>query len=439
MEAQQFAELQVAQLPADALRELVARYPFSASLQMLLLKQYQLNDHPAYDEQLAKAAVYAPDRRALYRLVQLRETIKPIALEGIESETTTPDIATAKEVLEATLETETEVDLATWHVDPLVYSEAAEHVTEEEPLFTKEEIVAIETETPDLDEAPEQEVTLNETTADAPTEEPQEQPSLNAPITFLPPIIPVEHFQGLLENEQKEEVEEAEGLVGEEMLPAPQLGNEQAVSEVEVAETWELEVETTATEELTNQPAQEEVLVQEEITEEAIVPIQEVNASVEDKIESNPQPVTSNMELVTDSFTGWLQRVKRHELPSTSHATMDAHDLQEKAALDALFGAGTYEATLVQESISLPEEVAPKVVATREELMEPDEVANRRMDEQAKKSLSMDDDLVTETLARIYEIQKKTGKAIDAYEVLKLRYPEKADIYNAKIQALRAI
>ena len=119
---------------------------------------------------------------------------------------------------------------------------------------------------------------------------------------------------------------------------------------------------------------------------------------------------------------------------------MDAHDLKEKAALDALFGAGTYEATLVQESINMPtEDPAPKAVPTREELMEPDEEANRRMDEQAKKSLSMDDDLVTETLARIYEIQKKTGKAIEAYQVLKLRYPENTDLYNAKIQALRAI
>jgi hypothetical protein len=145
-------------------------------------------------------------------------------------------------------------------------------------------------------------------------------------------------------------------------------------------------------------------------------------------------------EIAKDSFTGWLQRVKRHELPSAAPTPLDAHDLQERAALDALFGAGTYEATLVQESISLPEEEgAPKVVPTREELMEPDEVANRRMDEQAKKSLSMGDDLVTDTLARIYEIQKKTGKAIDAYEVLKLRYPEKADQYNAKIQALREI
>lgn len=496
MEAKQFAELmkspmQVAQLPADALRELVSRYPFSASLQMLLLKQYQLNDHPAYDEQLAKSAIYAPDRRALYRLVQLRETppkeATPLPIE--------PQVLEPEMELEQELENETDVVPETWVAEPITdeptvldtepisFAELEKQIVDEEPLFTEEEIINIETATPPYGEVPELVVSIAENDTEtviqdvAVTDDDYEAeiPRANEAVSFLPPIIPMEHFQGWMENEQNEENEGEEELTGEEMLLEPQaddeqepteertgnnvdlLGNEYEAEANDEPETVEVANEAEVVEEsLVEETVQEEVVVEVEVTQEDdTTPIESVE-QVEEEATSAPQPATNvilspstalrtgsddgrNSQLVTDSFAGWLQRVKRHEIP-TAAAPPDEHDFQEKAALDALFGAGTYEATLVQESISLPEEeAAPKVVPTREQLMEPDEMANRKMDEQAKKSLSMDNDLVTETLARIYEIQKKTGKAIEAYEVLKLRYPEKAAQYNAKIQALREI
>jgi hypothetical protein len=112
-----------------------------------------------------------------------------------------------------------------------------------------------------------------------------------------------------------------------------------------------------------------------------------------------------------------------------------------KDELDAIYVAGNYEASLLKDASELPLKpfVDPTAKHTKEDLMEPDEEANKRMDEQAKKSMTMGDELVTETLAKIYEIQKKPTKAIEAYEVLKVRFPEKADKYNQKIQSLREI
>lgn len=45
--------------------------------------------------------------------------------------------------------------------------------------------------------------------------------------------------------------------------------------------------------------------------------------------------------------------------------------------------------------------------------------------------------LVTETLARLYADQGHASKAIQAYEILKLRVPEKSLIFAARIEALR--
>ena len=45
--------------------------------------------------------------------------------------------------------------------------------------------------------------------------------------------------------------------------------------------------------------------------------------------------------------------------------------------------------------------------------------------------------LVTETLARMYAEQGHIAKAIQAYEILKLRVPEKSSIFAARIEALK--
>ncbi|MFA5620289.1 MAG: hypothetical protein WDA08_08300 [Weeksellaceae bacterium] len=45
-------------------------------------------------------------------------------------------------------------------------------------------------------------------------------------------------------------------------------------------------------------------------------------------------------------------------------------------------------------------------------------------------------DLMTETLAQIYTEQKKHEKAIRAYRILALKYPEKSDLFHDKIRQL---
>ena len=48
-------------------------------------------------------------------------------------------------------------------------------------------------------------------------------------------------------------------------------------------------------------------------------------------------------------------------------------------------------------------------------------------------------DLMTETLAQIYTEQKKYDKAIRAYKILTLKYPEKSDLFTEKIELIERL
>src|SRR5436190_23240482 len=56
-------------ISTNELRDLVNQYPYSASAHLLLLKKYQLEQHPDFDARLTHTAAFANDRKALYRLL----------------------------------------------------------------------------------------------------------------------------------------------------------------------------------------------------------------------------------------------------------------------------------------------------------------------------------------------------------------------------------
>ena len=59
--------------------------------------------------------------------------------------------------------------------------------------------------------------------------------------------------------------------------------------------------------------------------------------------------------------------------------------------------------------------------------------------ETAKKSLDENDDFITETLAKIYKEQGHYNKAIDAFEKLILKFPEKNTLFASEISEIKKI
>jgi hypothetical protein len=58
-------------------------------------------------------------------------------------------------------------------------------------------------------------------------------------------------------------------------------------------------------------------------------------------------------------------------------------------------------------------------------------------DKNAKEALFENEDLVTETLAKIYALQGNTNKAIRAYEILSLKFPQKSAYFATLIENLK--
>lgn len=70
-----------------------------------------------------------------------------------------------------------------------------------------------------------------------------------------------------------------------------------------------------------------------------------------------------------------------------------------------------------------------------------DQIKRKRQNEARKPAPENEiaPDLVTETLARLYETQKRYAKAIKAYETLSLKFPEKSDLFAARINYLKKL
>ncbi len=81
----------------DALRQLVNEYPWCSSFQVMLAKSLKLADDTGFGKQLKKTAVYAGDRKILYRLIMqpgLQQSITNFEAltSGAESATTDTDL-----------------------------------------------------------------------------------------------------------------------------------------------------------------------------------------------------------------------------------------------------------------------------------------------------------------------------------------------------------
>ena len=63
----------------------------------------------------------------------------------------------------------------------------------------------------------------------------------------------------------------------------------------------------------------------------------------------------------------------------------------------------------------------------------------RSLENLAEKSILKPDDLMTETLARIYLEQKNYDKAIKSFKILSLKYPEKSSLFANQIKAIKKL
>ncbi len=113
------------------------------------------------------------------------------------------------------------------------------------------------------------------------------------------------------------------------------------------------------------------------------------------------------------SFTEWLQLTSKSDSENASDA--ETEELEKKKKFD-----------LLDKFI----ESKPKII--------PREDSKAKVN--IKESVKMDkNELMTETLAKVYLEQKKYKKAIQAYKILSLKYPEKSGFFADQIRAVKKL
>jgi len=156
--------------------------------------------------------------------------------------------------------------------------------------------------------------------------------------------------------------------------------------------------------------------VKKELNNIVIPPVSEessITEEVEKRLEiGKPLSFEKNE---THSFNEWLQLSK-----FTPIERVEA----EKPSQNKLEIEKKFE--LIEKFI----EASPKISPTKEALPEPINIA---------RSNETSSSIMTETLAKIYLEQKKYAKAIQAYEILILKYPEKSSFFADRINDIKIL
>ncbi len=149
----------------------------------------------------------------------------------------------------------------------------------------------------------------------------------------------------------------------------------------------------------------------------------------EKKEEEKAQVEETKAVLTSGSFSDWLQALKkadRVEEKVTKKITVTKAD--EKVV----------PKELTDEKKAKQQAIIDKIIEVNPTNIRLD--PNQRFfaaDSKAKESLIESEDLVTETLAKIYALQGNISKAIRAYEILSLKFPQKSAYFATLIQNLK--
>lgn len=146
------------------------------------------------------------------------------------------------------------------------------------------------------------------------------------------------------------------------------------------------------------------------------------------KHKKKEKPQLSQAEM---SFIEWLQ--SSHQLKNfetEAETEIELTEKEENEFIDQIIQAGAsqvlYEKNQEEHVVS-EKNITPLETATTE----------RQISKLAKRSIAQNDDNVTETFAKILELQKNYDKAIQAYEKLSLKYPEKSAYFADRIDKIK--
>lgn len=153
------------------------------------------------------------------------------------------------------------------------------------------------------------------------------------------------------------------------------------------------------------------------------------------KIKKNISVISVNIN-DRNTFTTWLRQIDKQR-KGNNEEELNTSD-NEVENLEDEYYAGDFEAKLHQEIIA-----EAKVANTNTIPQLPqnwrsnNEKYEINISDLAEKSVQKNEHIITETFAKILELQKKYDAAIDAYQTLSLKYPEKSSFFANRISEIK--
>ena len=329
------------------LKSLVAEYPYSAKLRLLLLLKSKMDNHPEFSRNLKLAATYLPNRTVLYDLLHDPKLLATLQKAEEKSE----------EVLELKDLTEVQTLLERQEEEELPAESVAQKLLPPEESWnpTKKE----------------------ETTWTADIFKDEDEPNSGNTFMSIDALI-----DSISDEEQKDQ--ESEDEIGDDLLSLNLIHN--------------FTVETMSD--------YSKMLDKFDLT----------NDSLPLEIENNPSPLPEKRRFTPqpkDSFAGWLKQIEED-----LNRELEVPDINKNLEE-------------VEKNLTLKPEKKKKKKKKKDK--------RNKVEDFAAKSLSLKEEVVSETLANLLVKQERYDKAIEMYQKLILKYPDKKSIFAAQIDKLKNI
>lgn len=208
--------------------------------------------------------------------------------------------------------------------------------------------------------------------------------------------------------------------------------------ELNILKATELVIQNSDSDSSKKEFQQNSKLNAEEILENEIAN-QVVNAFVEKEILNLPKTQLSfKQNKEPETFSDWLRLIK-----STNHQFSDKNNIGLNTLNSVNINTSPSKNNIVSQEKALNKKL--KNLALIDKIIENSPGQIRIKDDQkfyspelnAKESLLENEHLVSETLAKIYALQGSVNKAVRAYEILSLKFPQKSAYFASLIQKLK--